>query len=106
MVTAQPLGFVGVGLAQAASSGSWRKVLLGAFVLNALWLGRGVIDPGFRNLDVTGIVYNARLLLRRQAAVPRLGGGEAAGRVRAAGAGAVAAGAARRVGAGRGLGHA
>ena len=32
-------------------------------VLNALWLGRGVIDPGFRNLDVTGIVYNARLLL-------------------------------------------
>jgi hypothetical protein len=46
------------------SSGSWRKVLLGAFLLNALWLGRGVIDPGFRNLDVTGIVYNARLLLR------------------------------------------
>jgi len=39
-------------------------VLLGVFVLNALWLGRGVIDPGFRNLDVTGIVYNARLLLR------------------------------------------
>jgi hypothetical protein len=38
-------------------------VLIGAFVLNALWLGRGVIDPGFRNLDVTGIVYNARLLL-------------------------------------------
>jgi hypothetical protein len=37
--------------------------LLGAFVLNALWLGRGVIDPGFRNLDVTGIIYNARLLL-------------------------------------------
>jgi hypothetical protein len=34
-----------------------------ALVLNALWLGRGVIDPGFRNLDVTGIVYNARLLL-------------------------------------------
>ena len=32
-------------------------------MLNALWLGRGVIDPGFRNLDVTGIVYNARLLL-------------------------------------------
>lgn len=31
--------------------------------MNALWLGRGVIDPGFRNLDVTGIVYNARLLL-------------------------------------------
>jgi hypothetical protein len=38
-------------------------VLLGVLVLNALWLGRGVIDPGFRNLDVTGIVYNARLLL-------------------------------------------
>jgi hypothetical protein len=46
------------------TSSSWRKVLLGAFALNALWLGRGVIDPGFRNLDVTGIVYNARLLLR------------------------------------------
>ena len=38
-------------------------MLLGVLVLNALWLGRGVIDPGFRNLDVTGIVYNARLLL-------------------------------------------
>ena len=36
---------------------------MGVFVLNALWLGRGVLDPGFRNLDVTGIVYNARLLL-------------------------------------------
>lgn len=45
------------------SRGPWLKVLLGAFLLNALWLGRGVIDPGFRNLDVTGIVYNARLLL-------------------------------------------
>ena len=44
-------------------SGSWRKVLLGALLFNALWLGRGVLDPGFRNLDVTGIVYNARLLL-------------------------------------------
>jgi hypothetical protein len=44
-------------------TGSWRKVLLGALVLNALWLGRGVLDPGVRNLDVTGIVYNARLLL-------------------------------------------
>jgi hypothetical protein len=38
--------------------------MLGALLFNALWLGRGVIDPGFRNLDVTGIVYNARLLLR------------------------------------------
>jgi hypothetical protein len=45
-------------------SGSWRNVILGALVLNALWLGRGVVEPGFRNLDVTGIVYNARLLLR------------------------------------------
>lgn len=43
--------------------GSWRKVLLVSLLLNALWLGRGVIEPGFRNLDVTGIVYNARLLL-------------------------------------------
>lgn len=38
-------------------------MLLGVLVLNALWLGRGVLDPGFRNLDVTGIIYNARLLL-------------------------------------------
>lgn len=37
--------------------------MIAALLLNALWLGRGVIDPGFRNLDVTGIVYNARLLL-------------------------------------------
>jgi len=42
---------------------TWRSVLVLVVVLNALWLGRGVIDPGFRNLDVTGIVYNARLLL-------------------------------------------
>ncbi len=48
---------------RVSGSGSWRNVLLGALVLNALWLGRGVIEPGFRNLDVTGIVYNARLLL-------------------------------------------
>lgn len=41
----------------------WRNVLLGALLFNALWLGRGVLDPGFRNLDVTGIIYNARLLL-------------------------------------------
>jgi hypothetical protein len=40
--------------------------LLGALFFNALWLGRGVLDPGFRNLDVTGIVYNARLLLMGQ----------------------------------------
>ena len=38
-------------------------MLLGVLVLNALWLGRGVLQPGFHNLDVTGIVYNARLLL-------------------------------------------
>ncbi|HYQ14861.1 MAG TPA: hypothetical protein VEQ58_03860, partial [Polyangiaceae bacterium] len=38
-------------------------MLLAALLFNALWLGRGVLDPGFRNLDVTGIVYNARLLL-------------------------------------------
>ena len=38
-------------------------MVLAAFLFNALWLGRGVLDPGFRNLDVTGIVYNARLLL-------------------------------------------
>jgi hypothetical protein len=48
---------------RSSDTGTWRKVLLGVLVLNALWLGRGVIDPGFRNLDVTGIVYNARLLL-------------------------------------------
>jgi hypothetical protein len=45
------------------AGGSWRKVIIAVLVLNALWLGRGIIDPGFRNLDVTGIVYNARLLL-------------------------------------------
>lgn len=42
---------------------SWRGVLLGALFFNLLWLGRGIVDPGFRNLDVAGIVYNARLLL-------------------------------------------
>ncbi|HKY35187.1 MAG TPA: hypothetical protein VJN18_04550 [Polyangiaceae bacterium] len=43
--------------------GTWRRVFWLVLLWNALWLGRGVIDPGFRNLDVTGIVYNARLLL-------------------------------------------
>jgi hypothetical protein len=48
---------------QPSRSGGWRSAVLAALLLNALWLGRGIIDPGFRNLDVTGIVYNARLLL-------------------------------------------
>lgn len=47
----------------SARSGSWWGIAFWALLFNALWLGRGVIDPGFRNLDVTGIVYNARLLL-------------------------------------------
>lgn len=47
-------------------NGGWFVVLLAAFLLNALWLGRGVVEPGFRNLDVTGIVYNGRLLLSGQ----------------------------------------
>lgn len=47
----------------SARSGSWWRIAFWALFFNALWLGRGVIDPGFRNLDVTGIVYNARLLL-------------------------------------------
>ncbi len=51
---------------RGSSRGGWRKVIIVVMVLNALWLGRGVIDPGFRNLDVTGIVYNARLLLQGQ----------------------------------------
>ncbi|HEY6077239.1 MAG TPA: hypothetical protein VIW29_00455 [Polyangiaceae bacterium] len=48
---------------RVSDAGTWRKVLLGVLLLNALWLGRGLFEPGFRNLDVTGIVYNARLLL-------------------------------------------
>jgi hypothetical protein len=50
-------------MGRKAGYAAWSKVFIGVLVLNALWLGRGVIEPGFRNLDVAGIVYNARLLL-------------------------------------------
>jgi len=33
-----------------------------ALIFHALWEGHGVLDPAFRNPDVAGIAYNARLL--------------------------------------------
>jgi hypothetical protein len=50
-----------------ASRGSpgaaWWFALAVALGCHALWQGHGVSDPAFRNQDVAGIAYNARLLL-------------------------------------------
>src|SRR5512138_1367398 len=40
----------------------WPVAILIAFACHAVWQGHGVVDPAFRNPDVAGIAYNARLL--------------------------------------------
>jgi hypothetical protein len=39
----------------------WPVAVVIAFACHALWQGHGVLDPAFRNPDVAGIAYNARL---------------------------------------------
>jgi hypothetical protein len=40
----------------------WLGAVLLALLFHAFWEGHGVLDPSFRNPDVAGIAYNARLL--------------------------------------------
>ncbi|HEX6273367.1 MAG TPA: hypothetical protein VFZ53_10010, partial [Polyangiaceae bacterium] len=42
--------------------GSWAAAAVVALAFHIVWEGHGVVDPAFRNPDVAGIVYNARLL--------------------------------------------
>lgn len=41
----------------------WLLAILICFVCHAFWQGHGVVDPAFRNPDVAGIAYEARLLV-------------------------------------------
>jgi len=45
------------------SRGAWPLAILICFACHAFWEGHGVLDPAFRNPDVAGIAYNARLLV-------------------------------------------
>jgi hypothetical protein len=40
----------------------WLAAIALSAVFHALWQGHGVLDPSFRNPDVAGIAYNARIL--------------------------------------------
>ena len=48
---------------QRRTSLAWLTVAALALLFHAVWEGHGVVDPAFRNPDVAGIVYNARLLV-------------------------------------------
>jgi hypothetical protein len=52
---------IGSTLAEWRRAG-WPIAILIAFACHAVWQGHGVVDPAFRNPDVAGIAYNARLL--------------------------------------------
>jgi hypothetical protein len=43
---------------------AWVPVAIVVLLFHIVWEGHGVIDPAFRNPDVAGIAYNARLLVR------------------------------------------
>jgi hypothetical protein len=42
---------------------AWIAAIVIVLLFHAFWEGHGVLDPSFRNPDVAGIVYNARLLV-------------------------------------------
>ena len=44
------------------SPGDFVAAGLVALALHAIWQGHGLLDPAFRNPDVAGIAYNARIL--------------------------------------------
>lgn len=50
------------GRIQGCLRSPWFAAVLLALVFHCFWEGHGVIDPSFRNPDVAGIAYNARLL--------------------------------------------
>jgi hypothetical protein len=47
---------------QRSRSFGWPAAVVLALAFHTLWEGHGVLDPAFRNPDVAGIAYNARLL--------------------------------------------
>jgi hypothetical protein len=49
--------------ARRVSLGAWAPALVVVLAFHVVWEGHGVIDPAFRNPDVAGIAYNARLLV-------------------------------------------
>ena len=53
---------VRAGLFGSARAG-WPVAIIIVLACHACWQGHGVIDPAFRNPDVAGIAYDARLLL-------------------------------------------
>jgi len=42
---------------------TWLAALVVVALFHVVWEGHGVVDPAFRNPDVAGIAYNARLLV-------------------------------------------
>ncbi len=44
------------------SRSPWLPAILFSLAFHAFWEGHGLLDPSFRNPDVAGIAYNARLL--------------------------------------------
>lgn len=44
--------------------GSWRWCAVVALLLHVAWFAPGIVDGSLRNLDVAGILYNARLVLQ------------------------------------------
>src|SRR5262245_17049404 len=41
----------------------WLPALFFALAFHVVWEGHGAVDPAFRNPDVAGIAYNARLFV-------------------------------------------
>src|SRR6186713_96878 len=41
---------------------AWLPAVVIVAMFHIVWEGHGVVDPAFRNPDVAGIAYNARLL--------------------------------------------
>jgi hypothetical protein len=49
--------------ARGSLGAGWWLAVVVVLVCHAFWQGHGLFDPAFRNPDVAGIAYNARLLL-------------------------------------------
>src|SRR5262245_29447999 len=42
--------------------GAWAPAIVIVALFHVVWEGHGIVDPAFRNPDVAGIAYNARLI--------------------------------------------
>jgi hypothetical protein len=49
-------------IAAPLGASAWLAAIALSLVFHAVWEGHGVLDPSFRNPDVAGIAYNARIL--------------------------------------------